>query len=248
MKKHKVLNRISTGTATKMRAKVITLSDNPESFQQADVLIDSSNHFDNEFTVDKFIATTVDNVVEEFKTRKLQWNYPWTKGHIDIATGLWKSPYETADPKKRMACFMSHYRLWELCVQHDEPYMILEHDALFTRKLELKPIQDSKYSVISLNDPRGATRRSQAYHEAISQNVISPVPWIDNHDVPQGLPGNSAYFIKPKGAIKLIKLVKEFGAWPNDAIMCKQLMTGMLGCLGRYATTVQATHQSSTTT
>ena len=230
-----------------MKAKVITLSGNKDSFTQANVLIDSSNHFKNDFVIDKFIATTVDNVVEEFKTRKIQWNYPWTKSHIDIATGLRKSPYETADPKKRMACFMSHYRLWELCVQHDEPYMILEHDAQFVRKLELKTLHDSKYSVVSLNDPRGATRRSLAYHEAISQNVISPAPWIDTHEVPQGLPGNSAYFIKPKGATKLLKLVEEFGAWPNDAIMCKQLMSGMLGCLGKYATTVQNTQKSTTT-
>lgn len=230
-----------------MRAKVITLSGNKDSFAQADVLIDSSTQHKNNFVIEKFAASTPDSVIDEFKSRKLQWNYPWTKEILDFASGLKKSPYETADPKKRMACFMSHYRLWELCVQQDESYMILEHDAVFTRKLELAPLENSRYSIISLNDPRGATRRAQAYHEAISFDEISPAPWIDEPNVPQGLPGNSAYYIKPKGARKLLNLVKEFGAWPNDAIMCKQLMPGRLGCLGHYATKVQASHQSTTT-
>lgn len=83
-----------------MRAFVITLSDNPESFEQADVLIDSSNHFQNDFDVEKFIATTPENVVEAFLAEKIQWNYPWTQEVIDLQTGLRKTPYETADPKK----------------------------------------------------------------------------------------------------------------------------------------------------
>ena len=53
-----------------MRAFVITLSDNPESFEQADVLIDSSNHFQNDFDVEKFIATTPENVVDSISSRE----------------------------------------------------------------------------------------------------------------------------------------------------------------------------------
>jgi len=238
-----------------VQAKVITLSGNAHSFTQADRLIDSSNHYKNNFIIDKFIASTPDSVIEEFHERKLKWNYPWTKEVIDIASGLKKTPYETADPKKRMACFMSHYRLWELCVQRQEPYMIFEHDAEFTRKLEVFTLERSRYSVISLNDPRGATRRSQAYHESVKTDMksdrwmhqVEPAPWIDEVQVPQGLPGNSAYYIKPEAAKKLLNLVQEFGAWPNDALMCKQLMPGRLGCLSYYATKVQASHQSTTT-
>lgn len=238
-----------------MQAKVITLSNNKASFAQSDVLIDSSNHYKNNFIIDKFIASTPDSVIEEFHKRKLKWNYPWTKEVIDIASGLKKTPYETADPKKRMACFMSHYRLWELCVQQDESYMIFEHDAVFTRELNAGVLERSKYSVISLNDPRGATRRSQAFHESIKTDMksnrwmhqVESAPWIDDVQVPQGLPGNSAYYIKPEGAKKLLNLVQEYGAWPNDAIMCKQLMPGKLGCLSHYATVVQKSHESTTT-
>jgi len=235
-----------------MRAFVITLSDNPESFEQADVLIDSSNHFDNEFTVEKFIATTADNVVETFLEEKIQWNYPWTKEVLDLATGLRKTPYETADPKKRMACFMSHYRLWKKCVEDNEALIVLEHDAKFIRKLDIDLQRETSYDVVSLNDPRGATRKSAVYHELIQinrydKNVVS-VPWIDDYNTPQGLPGNSAYYITPRGAGKLMSLIEEYGAWPNDAIMCRQLMPKMLGCLKNYATTIQRRFKSTTTT
>tara|TARA_R110000868_G_scaffold94549_2_gene260822 strand:+ start:1621 stop:2319 length:699 start_codon:yes stop_codon:yes gene_type:complete len=231
-----------------MRAFVITLSNNAESFEQADVLIDSSNHVQNDFTIEKFIATTPDNVVETFLEEKIKWNYPWTTEIMDLATGLKKTPYQTADPKKRMACFMSHYRLWKKCAEDNEALIVLEHDAKFIRKLDIDLRRDTSYDVVSLNDPRGATRKSAVYHELISGKIrVSPVPWLDDINVPQGLPGNSAYYITPKGAEKLLSLVKEYGAWPNDAIMCKQLMPRMLGCLGEYVTVIQGTSASTTT-
>ena len=232
-----------------MKAKVITLSNNKDSFEAADRLIDSSNHHKNVFTIDKYIATTSENVVEEFKKHSVKWNYPWTDGHLDMQSGLYKTAYETADPKKRMACFMSHYRLWKQCAEKHEDYMIFEHDALFTRRLDLNELDiDGKFNIVSLNDPRGATRLSGVYHEMLQRGTnIVPCPYVDNNkQTPQGLPGNSAYYITPIGARTLIELVRHFGAWPNDAIMCNQLMPRMLGCLSHYATAIQKT--TSTTT
>jgi len=230
-----------------VQAKVITLSNNKESFEQSDILIDSSNHVKKDFIIDKFRASEPDDVIAGFTEHKIKWNYPWTKSILDIQSGLIKSPYETADPKKRMACFLSHYMLWYKCFESNEPYLIFEHDAKFIKTVDINMIDQSNYQVISLNDPRGATRKSNVYHELISKNKLSPVPWIDDHTVPQGLPGNSAYYLKPKGAEKLLTLVNEYGAWPNDALMCRQLMPKMLGCLGDYVTIVQRTNVSTTT-
>ena len=228
------------------RAFVITISDDAGSFEQADRLIDSSAHFKNSFVIEKRKATTGDEVVASFLAQNIKWNYPWTKHHLDIQTGLIKTAYETADPKKRMACFMSHYLLWKFCSENDEDLLIFEHDALFTRHFDISEVQDGPYDIVSLNDPRGATRKAQVYHELIENKKLTAVPWIDDQKIPQGLPGNSAYYIRKAGADKMLRLVKDFGAWPNDAIMCKQLVR-KLGCLGNYATTIQKTHQSSTT-
>jgi GR25 family glycosyltransferase involved in LPS biosynthesis len=230
-----------------MKAFAITLYDNSESLEQVEVLIQSSEFRKHSFAIEKFEAVTPEKVVDSFKSEKLRWNYPWTESFLDIQTGLIKEPYKTADPRKRMACFMSHYLLWKKSATENESLLILEHDAEFIRKFKPQEIEDTAFDIVSLNDPRGATRKSQVYHELIIKHEICSVPWIDDYQVPQGLPGNSAYYIKPAGAKKMIQLVNEYGAWPNDAIMCKQLFGKKLGCLGNYATQVQRKFKSSTT-
>ena len=75
--------------------------------------------------------------------------------------------------------------------------------------------------------------------------MFQPAPYIDDLKVPQGLAGNSAYIIKPSGAIKMLKLVEEYGLWPNDAIMCKQLIPNLY-VTRKFYTTIQ--NLKSTTT
>lgn len=223
-----------------MKAYIIVLQENEVSVSAAEKCIQSSINVNNSFIIDKLNASTPDTVTEEFQQKKLKWNYPWQKQNLDIQSGLLKTPYETASPLKRMACFMSHYRLWENCVKNDEPHLILEHDSLFVNKFVEEDFLSSRFSVISLNDPRGATRKSNDYHLAIYNKHITACPYIEpDRSIPQGLPGNSSYYIKPKGAKKLIDLVSEYGAWPNDAIMCNQLMPQMLACHGIYVTKIQ---------
>ncbi len=152
---------------------------------------------------------------------------------------------------KRVACFLSHYWLWLEVAESDEPRIILEEDALFVKPLDLDILESTKFDIVGLNDPRGATRKSGVFHDKVESpsnlgyNII-PVPSVDNQNVPQGLAGNSAYFIRPEGAKTLVRLVKEHGAWPNDAIMCKQLMPKQLGVTTIYYTRVQGTKSKTT--
>jgi GR25 family glycosyltransferase involved in LPS biosynthesis len=146
---------------------------------------------------------------------------------------------------------MSHYVLWQYAIQNDETIMILEHDAIFyVRNKPFDPNIEFNGSILGLNDPRGATRRANVFHNKITptflplDNILNPapkdVPWVDDNKlVPQGLAGNSAYIIKPKGARTLCELIAEHGLWPNDAIMCKQLMPGQLKTLYPYVTYVK---------
>ena len=72
------------------------------------------------------------------------------------------------------------------------------------------------------------------------------VPWVDDDRLtPQGLAGNSAYIIKPEGARALIDLVQKFGLWPNDAIMCRQLIPS-LGISKKIYTTIQKLESTTT--
>lgn len=179
------------------------------------------------------------------------WSYPKSPAEtrVDIKTGLKITGYRATDYTKVVSCFVSHARLWGLCIQLNEPIMILEHDAIFTKKFNYKAIQNSfTGGVIGLNDPRGATRKSQLYHQKVIEQQKTPVvdvPWIDNEMIPQGIAGNSAYIIRPDAAKHLIDKIKSIGMWPNDALMCKQLFPWLQQAYPYY-TTVQGLKSSTT--
>ena len=189
-----------------------------------------------------FDAVTPDNVDKVMKDNKVYWNYPWESEEIDFASGLIKKAYPTKDPKKRMACFMSHYLLWQRCIKDNVPIIIHEHDAIYynDEPLPLEDFEKSKYNIIGLNNPRGATRLSAVYDRVIQESIgkIVRAPIIDGDMVPQGIAGNSSYYMNPRGAREMVSLVEKYGAWPNDALMCRQLV-GTLGQTKKYYTYVQ---------
>ena len=171
---------------------------------------------------------------------KIKWNYPWEESERDLASGLLKTPYPTRNPKARIACALSHYALWRKCYLEDEPILVLEHDTVFTKTLNYEYILESKYDIIGINDPRGATRKAALYHKLVQQSekFIQKPPVLDDSPyIPYGIAGNSAYIIKPSGAKKMLDLVDEYGLWPNDAIMCRQLVPN-LGVTKEYYTKV----------
>ena len=217
-----------------MNAYIITLPDNEESKAAADRCKKSTN-----IEIKSFTAVTPDIVDGLMESEDIVWTYPWKDQIYDFKSGLKLNPYNTQNPKARMACFMSHYMLWKKCIV-EGPILILEHDSIFIKPIDLDSLIDNKYGIISINDPRGATRKSAAYHEKVQEGkgdiVLAPI--IDDVTIPHGLPGNSAYILKPEHASKLLELVFEYGAWPNDALMCRQLIP-MLGVSKTYYTKVQ---------
>jgi hypothetical protein len=211
-----------------MKTVAIVVKDNEVSELGYSRLVESSKAVGNDFDIFKWNAITPDRVEWFLEGAGLTWNYPWVGEVIDFATGLKKSAYKTANPKARIACACSHYIMWHESARDDVTMLVLEHDAYFINKLDFDP-SETKADIIGINNPLGATRRSQAYYDKIKQSPLKfqLVPMIDDVKVPQGLAGNSAYIIKPAGAKKLIELVKTYGLWPNDAIMCRQLVPKM---------------------
>lgn len=218
-------------------AHIITLTSNPKSVSAANRCKKSAN-----ISIKTFDAITGQFAPKLSRDLGINWNYPWKGEEYDMKAGLKKTAYPTKNPMNRVACFLSHYLLWKRCAEQDEPVLVLEHDAVFIRPFEIETFMKAKCEIISINDPRGATRKAMDYHEKLEKNpqTIQRVPTIDDLTVPQGLPGNSAYIIKPGGAKKMLELVREFGAWPNDALMCKQLIQS-LGSSKIYYTKVQGT-------
>lgn len=202
-------------------------------------LVESSKVVGNDFDIVRWNAVVPDQVDWVMNGAGLRWNYPWEGEVIDFATGLKKTAYKTANPKARIACACSHYVLWHECMSKDETMLILEHDAYFVNKIDFDP-DETQAQIIGINNPLGATRRAKLFRDKILENPkkFQLVPPIDDVTVPQGLAGNSAYIIKPAGAKKLVDLVEQYGLWPNDAIMCRQLVPKM-GVTRKFYTNVQ---------
>lgn len=224
-----------------MKAYAIVIKGNEISEKGYKNLIKSSSQVDNRFFIERFEAITPNNVDNLIQELGIKWTWPHTGSVFNQKTGIKKIGYGGKDPLRRKACGMSHYLLWKQCAETKESFLIFEHDAVFITKLPLEPLLNSHYSIIGLNNPHNATRLPNKYDAIVQKSTeeILPVPEIDKEFIAQGIAGNSAYMIKPAGAKKLLELVKEHGMWNNDAIMCRQLMPGMIGVTKTYYTKVQ---------
>ena len=236
-----------------LKGYIITLDNNQESVEATHKCIGSIRNTKSEIDPSVFVATVPRQIkrhLEEIDMGGVVWTYPLTKEEdgLDIKTGLYLRHYPTKKISNRTACMVSHMRLWHKCATGKKPIIILEHDAIFTRKFVFEPLEkEFKGGILGLNDPRGATRRSDVFHNVASSKMgLQPVPSVDDVEVPQGLAGNSAYLITPKGAKKLLDKVREVGLWPNDAVMCKQFFPWMQ-VVYPYYTTIQRGLKSTTT-
>jgi len=209
-------------------AFVIAIPDHQTSQDAADVCITSIHTTGSALAPIKWPAVTPDTL------EACEWRWPAKKKIACAYTGLMLTAYKNRDVQARIACAQSHYQLWQQCVDMDEIICILEHDAVFTHRFDMA---DFEGGAMALNDPAGATFRAQEYDQALMPGV-NAVPWITDRIIPQGLPGNSAYVIKPWAAQQLIDAQDSIGWWPNDAIMCRQLFD-WLRVIKPYYTCVQ---------
>lgn len=244
-----------------MKAFVITLPEKWESASHkgAEVCIHSIKTTQSKLSPELFYATTPSTLSEDIFSVFCS-NVPWTwpmdesQNGYDLKTGLYKKHYRARDQLRVMSCAVSHARLWQRCVDLDEPIVVLEHDTIFTRTFDPAILDGWEWGAVGLNDPRGATRKAGKFHQKLQNSYnkqgpqIHRVPRVDDYNelaLPMGLAGNSAYAIKPFAANELLHLAANNGLWPNDAMMCSQLFR-WLRVITPYYTRVQPM-QSTTT-
>lgn len=201
-----------------MKAYCITLRGHEYSERVGARCIQSATEV-GKIRVEKFDAVNRHEARAVMESRGLIWT--WGKGCS--VTRLKHHDYG-GDLDARIGCAMSHYLLWERCVELWEPILILEHDAVFLREMP----QFDFTTVCQINDPNGATRRGKWWSDYMVRRatvgVHAKTLVASDPRVPDGLAGNSAYVIRPLAAYQMMGLCKNLGLWPNDAIMCQQLM------------------------
>ena len=125
-----------------------------------------------------------------------------------------------------LGCFLSHYQLWEQCVEFNEPIGVLEYDAVFINALP-DNILDQFNDYLHLDFIRNnyLSKGSEIYQEKVREHKefeIKKLEFLDSSRHPfkimnrNHLKGAYGYIIKPQGAEKLIKATQENGILPAD--------------------------------
>ena len=101
-----------------------------------------------------------------------------------------------------ISAFLSHYSLWEKCVDLDEPIVIFEHDAVMTQS-----IPDVSFTgLLNIGHP--------SYGKWNTPTTLGVNPLTSK----RYMPGAHAYVINPKGAEALIRVARSH-ARPTDVYM-----------------------------
>ena len=127
-----------------------------------------------------------------------------------------KGPINTTDEhiNKMMSpgvkgCFYSHYRLWQKCVELNEPIIIWEDDIVLTR--EYLPIDWTDVLVLAL----GHQQKSPRYMHLLTNPEGNPRPEIYKQS---SMPGCCGYAIKPHAAKKLLDIYNKTFLPADNAI------------------------------
>jgi glycosyl transferase family 25 len=97
-------------------------------------------------------------------------------------------------------CFYSHYRLWQKCVELNEPIIVFEDDILLQRSYI--PVDWKDVLILALGHPR----KSQRYMHYLTNST--GIPKAEAYDQ-VSMPGTCGYAIKPAAANKLINFYKS---------------------------------------
>mgnify|MGYP006264936595 FL=1 len=103
-----------------MKAFAIAIPTSKVSMAGYEELKESYDKYGHEEGIELFEAIDVFKVDGYSSGNGLEWNYPWEGSQIDIATGLTKTAYPTADKRKRISCFLGHWYLWQKCKSLNE--------------------------------------------------------------------------------------------------------------------------------
>jgi GR25 family glycosyltransferase involved in LPS biosynthesis len=119
-------------------------------------------------------------------------------------------------------CFFSHYYLWQECMVTNTPFVILEHDGYMLKALP-KNILDTFEDVLKLDrcDPYSNSYNKILDEEFVNKLTIEKYVNLHNKNPVKIGTGNYfkgayAYIIKPAGATKLIKHIRQNGHVPAD--------------------------------
>ena len=113
----------------------------------------------------------------------------------------WIDPIlKTPLTKGEVGCFLSHWHIWNKCIEKNEPILVLEDDAILTDKFDMKEIEKLSYDFVYLG------WKEMGESEEIDGKLVKPVyPYW-----------TLAYIIRPDAARVLVNNVIKRNIIPVD--------------------------------
>lgn len=187
-----------------MKCKIICLKDIKISINNARECIEQARKFNIELEI--FDAIDGRDAKNHFKNLKINKKWDFKDGGTIGIDG----------------CFLSHFYLWKECLNYNIPYLILEHDGYFIKKLP-ENILNKFTDVLKLDhlDPYSIYYNEQIEsYKNLNNSVIDYYNDYSKqthlHETGSYLRGAYSYIIKPSGAKKLIDTVYKKGYLPAD--------------------------------
>lgn len=188
-----------------MKAYIVHLSKIPSSLSSAIRL--KQELLDVDIDAEMFEGSYGDVTKKEYE-RIGRKHHPWTfKGPEALLPEWFK---DTKSTPGIIGCFDSQYRLWQKCVELNEPIMIFEDDAHIIRPYYPVEWED----VLSLVSSHG--KKMQKYRHYIESPEGEPEASFYHRS---SMPGNAGYAIKPHAAKILVDTFANSFLPADNAIM-----------------------------
>ena len=102
--------------------------------------------------------------------------------------------------KGEVGCFLSHWHIWNKCIEKNESIIVLEDDAILTDKFDISTIESAGYDFLYLG------WKEMAESEPIGESLVKPVyPYW-----------TLAYMIRPQAASVLVNNIIKCNIIPVD--------------------------------
>ena len=186
-----------------MKNFIICLSKIPASLETATNLKTQLEEFGAE--AELFEGTYGNDAVEIMAAEQRTVHPQGIKGTIDVS-GPWAEKISNPGIK---GCFLSHYRLWQKCVELNEPIAIWEDDVVLSIKFFSVDWED--VLVVALGHPN----KSPKYMHLLESPEGEPRVLTYRNS---SMPGCCGYAIKPHAAEKLIETYKKTFLPADNAI------------------------------
>jgi GR25 family glycosyltransferase involved in LPS biosynthesis len=202
-----------------MKAYVISLSKIESSISTAQTVLEKLLEYG--FDAELFEGTYGDEALRLFKQEKRVFASYGIKSHIDEDNVQHRNELSKKQTKKFkrpgvLGCFYSHYRLWQKCLELNEPIFIFEDDVIFERGY--RPVRWKEVLLVCTGKE---AYKHHHYGKLLYEPSGKPFAFPLRNT---SMPGAVGYGLTPAGAKKLVEAYK-IEMMPADTAMNAHVVT-----------------------